>query len=276
MVEKTIKVDFSAVENIKFECIKDCGRCCYGQAPLVTTSEINRIRTHLKKKSQEEYNRFIFDWLSYQNMLHLMSDDLYQDCKKGIEWFWAPFQLEEMKEVVLVRNYTVYAMPSSGRCKLLNPIDFTCFVYAARPVTCQLYPFTQDIDETGTFRVKIGMQNCPGYGSGSHIDKNAIQEITQKNWIELNKDVELYKNFVQRKGYTRPKRKKLKKKPKKEDIEKMIRDFENSWRDMYFFGKKGKFEDVLAKKKKIIEPLAELGIIPPHFLLVLYNERLEK
>lgn len=246
--------------------------CCLGQILLLTSSEINKIINHLNEKSKDQWDTFIYDLLCYNNLLTEFDENMYESCKEGIEWFWAPFQFEEMNEAILVKTYTIYSMPTTGRCKLLNPIDSSCFIYQARPVVCRFYPFTHDVDENGVFRVKIGMENCPGYGSGTTINQTEIIEMTEKNLLEITKDAKNYRKIIEKKGFTKIQTKKLKKKITKKQVEQKIREFHESWRQSYFFGKKGEMKSIFSKDKKIIEPLVELGEIPFNPILKKFNE----
>lgn len=88
--------------------------------PASTTYEIERISSYLKTLDREQLENFALDWLSSLNW-EITRTNL-QIYMENITWFWSPFMLEEAEgNVILVRNYTVHSMPSSGRCKLLNP-----------------------------------------------------------------------------------------------------------------------------------------------------------
>lgn len=274
--KRTVTLDFSAVNNIKFKCISNCAKCCFYQAPVLSSAAINRIRNALKTKTKEEYDQFIFDWLSFTNRLDTINDELYEDCEKSIKLFWTPFQLEELNEVFVVRNYTIYSMPSTGRCKLLNPIDFKCFVYNDRPSTCRSYPFIHEISDSDVFHVKTGMSKCPGIGSGSSIDKMEYQKMTENDIEEITRDIELLNNFVKKSGYKEITRKTRNKKISSEEFKKAHLEFENEWRNSHFFGKKKSKDSIFSKNKKIIEPLAELGVIPSQLLIKMFNEQIEE
>lgn len=59
-------------------------------------------------------------------------------------------------------------------------------------------------------------------------------------------------------------------------MDKRLREFENSWGEAHFLGKNNNFKSVLSKGKKIIDPLAELGIIPHQSIITLFNEHVDK
>jgi len=276
MHEKPLKLDFSEVENIKFTCLDQCGKCCFYQAPVLTTTEINRMLSHLETMSHEEFEQFAFDWLSYFGKLGEITKELLDEYIESLRWFWSPFQLEEVKEGVLVRSYTIHSMPSSGRCKLLNPIDMRCFVYPARPDTCRLYPFTQCRNAEGVIKIKLAMKNCPGIREGTfNLDKKEIEQIIREGPYKMGKDIASYEKFIADNDITRlPVNTRKSKIEKVEDVDQAILEFEKNWRDTYFFGKKDKKSRLIAKKrKKFIEPLAELGLIPKHPLLLMWNEK---
>ena len=161
MTKRNIKVDFSELENLKFKCIKYCGKCCFYQAATLTTAGMNRIRNFLETRGSEEFEGFVFDCLTYLNMLLKLNEEMIKTYTESLKWFWSPFQLDEAEEGILVRNYMIHSMPSTGRCKFLNPIDFTCFIYPARPVTCRTYPFTFKTDNSGIFKIVVAYGELP-------------------------------------------------------------------------------------------------------------------
>ena len=273
MAEWEIQYDFSAVENIRFECLSQCGRCCFYQAPTLTTSEINRIRKLLEEKTAEEYDAFVLDWITFLGRLFQIDKEMIEQYKESLKWFWSPLIFDEAEDCILVRTYTVHSMPSTGRCKFLNPIDMTCFIYPARPATCRAYPFTITGEEKDVFKVIVAMENCPGLGRGQPLDKKMFIEAHQRHMEEIRRDTEVYMKYILEKGIKIVKKEKRKLKPR--DINEMIREWEKAWREQYFFGiKRG--ESVFKKGKKIIEPFAELGIIPPHPLIQAWNKWLEE
>jgi hypothetical protein len=98
----------------------------------LTTAEINRILRYLEQKDRDELQSFAYDYFANINMLSEVPEDTVNNFIESMRFFWFPYQLEVSYKTVLVRNYIVYSMPSSGRCFFLNPIDRKCFIYPAR------------------------------------------------------------------------------------------------------------------------------------------------
>lgn len=272
-------IDFSEVANIRFKCIEQCGKCCFYQAPALTTAEINRVIAHLKTKPREESEKFAIDCLTFLGRIPQLTKKLLNSYMDSLMWFWSPFQLEEAEKGILVRNYTIHSMPSSGRCKLLNPIDMTCFAYPARPDTCRLYPFSEKKNRNGVTRIFLAMKNCPGIQKGSsNLDKREITRIVEEGPRKMRKDVMAYEKYIADNNIKRVPTRSDKPTPKTyKEVEQAIHDWERSWREGYFFGKtSGKFARLLDEGKRFIEPLAESGAIPKHPLLALANEALEQ
>lgn len=275
------KIDLSEVKDVKLKCIEYCGKCCFFQAPILTTSEINRILAHIKTKCCEESEAFALDWLSYLGRLPELTKELLSDCIESLKWFWSPFQLEEAEEGILVRNYTIHSMPSSGRCKLLNPNSRKCFVYPTRPNTCRLYPFAWRRDSAGAIIIELGMENCPGITKGrSNLDREEIKQMIEESFHNTKMDILAYEKYIAdnniKKVATRSKKRKRKLETS-DDVKRAIQNYERHWRDTYFFGKKDKkLTHLKEKKKRFIEPLAELGLIPKHPIIVQVNETLKQ
>ena len=169
-------------------------------------------------------------------------------------------------------------MPSSGRCKLLNPIDMTCFVYPARSDTCRLYPFTSERDPMGVVKIKLAMKNCLGIGKGPfNLKKKEIEQLTKEGITKARKDMMAYEKYIKDKNIKRLEVKPEKQKRNYKDVRQAILNFEKHWRDAYFFGERNnRLTLMLQKGKRLIEPLADLGMIPHHPLLVLVNDALAK
>ena len=273
---KNIRLDISAVENVQFECIEQCGRCCFYQAPVLTTTEINRILSFLRTKTHEEYENFVIDLLTYNNMLNRIDKNAIEMNIEALKWFWSPYIMEETKDCLLVKNYTIHSMPSTGRCKLLNPIDMKCFVYEARPDTCRIYPFTQG-DAKGNWRITLAMPNCPGVKTGqSNINIEEHRQLIAEGLKNAYKDMKAFEGYVKEKCIERIKTRRKTKSPTPEEVDHEIADLEKNWRESYFSRKADKrFEQALKQGKRIIEPLAECGLIPPHFWITQYNEALK-
>jgi len=272
--KEDIEIDFSRVANLKFTCLEDCGRCCFFQAPVLTTFEINRALSYLKTLDNELLEDFTLDWISSLN-LEINGSNL-KNCMESLFWFWSPFQMQEAYgKIILVVNYTVHSMPSSGRCKLLNPLRRTCLVYPARPDTCRLYPFTEKTDTSGKTFVDLAMENCPGISRGSfNLDREQILELRKRGLEHMAIDIIAYKKYLKDNNLKINKTKMQSVKLQSaEDINEALQELEKNWRDSYYLGKKS---GPSYKGKRFIEPLAELGMIPKHPLLTLWNENFEK
>jgi len=268
MPRRSLKIDFSEVENIRFKCINYCGKCCFYQAPVLTTADINRILKFLESKSDEEYENFILAWTAYPGFDKLNNEN-FKRYKESLKYFWIPFQMEEAEEGILICNYIIRSMPSTGRCVFLNPINKTCFIYPVRPATCRFYPFSIKINEANTYKIIIAFKNCPGIGIGKPINKEEIKETLQRSLDETQRDFTIYKKYIQDKGIKRIERERIK---KIKDIDAALMEFERSWFEQYYLGKKS---DVKYGEKMFIEPFAELGLIPPHPIIVSYNNILK-
>jgi len=228
----------------------------------------------LRKRNKEDLNTFVYNWLTILGRIPELTEELLEQHRESLCWFWSPFQLEEAKEGILVKNYTIHSMPSTGRCKLLDPLDLTCLVYPARPYTCSDYPFTFKIDEISIIKVVLGMTNCPGVGLGPSLNTEEIRENISKSMIENEKDIIAYEKYIEDKGISRIIRRSRTKSKKSAD--ERIRDYEMAWREQYFFKKKSQLNSFLDKGVRFIEPLAEVGLIPLHPLLVIYNDSLKE
>ena len=196
MPRRSLKIDFSEVENIRFKCINYCGKCCFYQAPVLTTADINRILKFLESKSDEEYENFILAWTAYPGFDKLNNEN-FKRYKESLKYFWIPFQMEEAEEGILICNYIIRSMPSTGRCVFLNPINKTCFIYPVRPATCRFYPFSIKINEANTYKIIIAFKNCPGIGIGKPINKEEIKETLQRSLDETQRDFTIYKKYIQ-------------------------------------------------------------------------------
>jgi Fe-S-cluster containining protein len=268
-----IQADFSKIKNIEFHCLEQCGRCCFFQAPIVTTTEISEISKCLTGKSYRELSDFAIDYFTFNNSLDKIDSGLIKQYIEGLKWFWAPFQLVEAEDCILVKNYTIYSMPSTGRCALLNPINMKCFVYSSRPATCRIYPFTHETTQKDLFSFVLGMENCPGIKTGTiNIDENGIKEILKDNLKNLVKDTIVFEKYVAKNGIKRMEPKTRHKISKPEEVTNAIKKFEKDWQKAYYLheGNQG-FTQALKKGIKFIEPLAEEGLVPATPSLVEYN-----
>lgn len=272
-----IKLDCSEIENVRFVCREQCGKCCFYQAPILTTTEINRILLFLKSRPYEQFENFIIDLFTYNNRLDEATDEAIRVNAEALMWFWSPFQLEETPDSVIVRNYTVHSMPSTGRCMLLNPIDMKCFVYEARPDTCRIYPFTQNVDDQRIWHLVVAMKNCFGLTNGpSNLNFKEYERILKEDQESMRKDINTYEKYIAEKGVEIIRSKKKRNIHTSKEGQRAIMEYEKSWAEAYYM-KKGnrRFTQALNKGKKFVEPLAEVGLVPPNPIILQYNEALK-
>jgi Fe-S-cluster containining protein len=229
----------------------------------------------LKTKNQRDFEDFAADYFAFNGSLDKFDNESIKYVTEGLRWFWLPFLLDETEDSILVKNYAVYSMPSSGRCKLLNPLEQKCFIYGNRPTACRIYPFTDKVAENDVWTITLGMENCPGVTTApSNINEEEIKQIIEQNLKETVKDYTAYEKYISEKGIKRINfRKKMEHSSK--DVNQVLTEFERDWRDAYYgTNRNAKVRLVSEQKKKIVEPLAELGIIPHHPLIIFQNEAL--
>jgi Fe-S-cluster containining protein len=273
-----VKIDFSEVRNLDFHCVEQCGKCCFFQAPLITSTEIHEILANISKKSYHELSDFALDYYTFNNSLVNFNSESIKHYAESLKWFWAPFQLDEAEDCVLVRNYAVYSMPSSGRCALLDPIDMKCLAYESRPVTCRIYPFSHEANASDVWKIIKAMENCPGLKSGIlSIDEKGLEQVILKNLKDFIKDAQAYEKYIEEnqiKLLSRVKSDNIGHNAEKpQDIAKTLRKFERDWQKAYYQHKGNeRFEKALKKGVKFIEPLAERGLIPHSPLIAAYNK----
>jgi Fe-S-cluster containining protein len=229
--------------DVKFRCIKECALCCHYQSPLLTSDEINKIITYLNSLKDEVFKDFILNVFGSLGRIEESTKDNMELFRKTMLSFWRPNKYDEIDNGLIVRNYSISSTPSSGRCIFLDPFELTCFIYAARPYTCQLYPVSFEFNETGKNKVVMDKENCPGIGVG---DKLYFKEIEQIQLDFLNafiKDMDNYRNYIEENNIV------IKKK------ERII----NTDRTEYLRNQGTVFTRL---NKKIFEPLVEKGLIP--------------
>lgn len=117
------------------------------------------------------------------------------------------------------------------------------------------------------------MQNCPGINKGLfNLDKEEILAIRKQGLENTGRDVLAYEKYLVDNNLKRKESETPKDKLKEiKDINVAIQEFENKWRDSYFFGKTS---GPHLKGKRFVEPLAELGMIPRHPFLKIWNDNL--
>ena len=133
------KISVSQIESLRFECLKDCGKCCFGELPMLTSADINRISSYLKSLKHEEYNEFIYNWISSQGQILETSESDIPLLINELQSFWWPTSFREVEDEMIATNYTMYMMPSSGRCRFLDPLELTCLVHRVKPLRARNY-----------------------------------------------------------------------------------------------------------------------------------------
>jgi Fe-S-cluster containining protein len=269
------QVDFSKIEKIEFHCLEQCGRCCFHQAPIVTTTEISEISKCLKAKSYRQLSDFAIDYFTFNNSLDRITNELINTCIEGLKWFWAPFQLVEAEDCILVRNYAIYSMPSTGRCALLNPIDMKCLVYDSRPMTCRMYPFTLEITQEDLWSLEL-IENCSGLKAGTmNLDKDGINKLLQDNAKNVAKDTIVFEEYIAKNCIKLLEPRTSHKISKPEDVKNAIKEFERDWQKAYYLHEGNqRFDQAMKKGTKFVEPLAEEGLVPATPLIVAYNQQI--
>lgn len=266
--EFKLPFDFSQVKDTKFRCQEKCGLCCYNQFSIVTLKEINGIINYLRSLNEARFEGFISNIYSFLEMEDESPEDSVRNYRESMFSFWMPINHMEAEEGIVVRNYAVLSMPSSGRCIFLDPIERTCFVYPVRPYVCKLYPLTIEFHKQGLRRVTVGMKECPGIGDGERLDFNGIKRNDHEFLNLLFEDMERYESFVREKGLTpiqAPKRAARKKDGG------VSEHCEEPWLWRYFFKMSGNS----LPNKKVIEPFVEEGLMPEHPLIKAWNEKID-
>ena len=265
------KIDASQIESVRFECLKDCGKCCFYELPMITSNDINRILNYLESLKKEDYNEFIYNWISSQGIILDVTENEIDQMKESLKEFWWPTSFMELKEEVIASNYTMYMMPSSGRCRFLDPLELTCFIHKVKPLTCRLFPFTANILENGTEVLVIVKEACPGLGKGNKVNVEEILKFHINYSNELKKDMMITLDFLIKRGIIKPKDEGNKIKITssiKNEVEKANMELLKSY---YMKTKKEK-----PPYKLIIEPLVEAGLIPQHPIFRVLNEQIKK
>lgn len=255
--------DFSEIENQRFECQEGCGRCCFYQFVFLTTTEVSNIISCLRKRSREEFEEFIWDWMSSAGKLIEYDEENFQKRKNTLLNFYFPSGIHECKEAILIRNYLLHTLRPTGRCVFLNPITAKCFIYEARPTTCRLYPFTTSIEEMKKTKFVVAFPQCPGLARGKPIDFDEMKKVHLRQYSYIKKDFKLLKKFMRDQKLTEVNARARSKGKFKKMTKEIFSKIEDEWRREYFLGE-GKPEQL--PKKKIIDPFVESGIVPSTFL----------
>ena len=261
--------DCSGVNRLKFNCVSDCGKCCYYQLPMITTTEINAIRTYLKSLKKTDYQDFMHNWAAFNGRLDTITADELDQMRESLHYFWWPAVSVEIEKGVIAQMYSLYVMPSSGRCRFLDPLENTCFIYPARPYACRLYPFAIKEAEYGAPRVVLGMKNCPGIGKGNRFNKKQFIDDFKKNNEIMLKDASVLMPFMIEQGYVQRLHTKKRKTRIPKTIDEAVEEQERELITKYF----DRRQRTPPPNKKLIEPFVEMGMMPKHPLFKAWNEK---
>ena len=241
----TMKFDFYDVENIKFECQKNCGKCCSYELIHLTTADIKRINDYIEKSPQKIFQNFLINTVKVRSELIPTNDDEINKMKKRVEELWyLPLQgLRKKGGISLIFSYVIWASKETWVCPFQNLSDFTCYIYPVRPFICKAYPFIpcKTIDEE--YKITVDKNPCPGLCKGMYWDKEKFKEIFNQELFEQDADFQAFQKYKIDNGF------------KPEEGVKTI----CSTREKYYIGERISVENTTIT---IIEPFVEMGLIP--------------
>lgn len=181
----------------RLQCTR-CGWCCQNQLVSVSTVEIRAITHFLDyKKSRQELEDHAVSCLSYEGGL-----DPYDFRVKvrlhEMRNFSVQAEVEFFEEnTALVRTHVIRLIPDSMRCIFYNPVQSSCLIYPARPLTCRLFPYDVKnncivmVDET---------DKCPGAGQGEPINLQRHIRLNAMCYQLLHDDDILFWKYADHKG----------------------------------------------------------------------------
>lgn len=257
MVRMINEPDFSEIKNQKFQCVENCASCCYHQAVLVTTNDINVISAYIKKEPHKLLKSYANACQRY-NHRPILSDEEIEEFRNTFQTGWAnPHEaIKTNSGSHIVMKYMIQSMPSTGRCIFLDPISKYCFIYPVRPFICRIYPIVHRLEQNvQKFYLD---EECKGIGRGNPIKTDNLQEELEKFLAQSQNDLQIVKKYIDNKGISM-----------ESDVEKRtdmlteekLGTSENKWQEMYY-GKKHQEQCVNLFSKELIEPLVELKIMP--------------
>lgn len=176
-----------------------CGWCCQNQLISVSTVEVRAIIDFLSRRSKEELEDHIVLCLVYEGNI-----DPY-DVRVRERWsdmlnFAVPCEIEFFEgKIALVRTHVVHLLSESKRCVFYNPVSCSCFIYAARPLTCRLFPY--DMKDDCLVMVDES-DECPGTGRGDLVDFERHRRLSRMCFQLLHDDDIVFWRFAAEKGLT--------------------------------------------------------------------------
>jgi Fe-S-cluster containining protein len=159
-ISGTLALMASGLRHLSFRCT-ECANCCKDLRVPLTTADLRRLVDHTGRAASE-----IVDWLPTAEV------DL----------------TGEPGSLVVLEHASRRALMSlaqrHGACRFLA-LDGRCSVYAARPASCQLYPFNASFGPRGgVHRLRLlGGTECEHARDG-HNDAHALREADQRRWAE--------------------------------------------------------------------------------------------
>ena len=150
---------------------------------------------------------------------------------------------------------------------MFDPLEYTCFIYGVKPLTCSLYPFIIDNTILDRDVLKADYENCHGLGNGEEIDTEEIRRLHLDYTHALIKDIEITRNYLLERDLLRPDNRDINVALTQDELEKMNMDMAQS-----FYSRSGGTSPPM---KRIIEPLVEANLMPNHPKLKLWNNQFE-
>jgi Fe-S-cluster containining protein len=150
----------SGLRHLSFRCT-ECANCCKDLRVPLTTADLRRLVDRTGQAATE-----IVDWLPTAEV------DLTGE----------PGSLVVLEHAS--RRVLMTLAQRDGACRFLA-LDGRCSVYAARPASCQLYPFNASFGPRGGVRRLrlLGGTECTHARDG-HNDAHALREADQRRWAE--------------------------------------------------------------------------------------------
>jgi Fe-S-cluster containining protein len=150
----------SGLRLLSFRCT-ECANCCKDLRVSLTTADLRRLVDHSGQAASE-----IVAWLPTAEV------DLTGE----------PGSLVVLEHAS--RRVLMALAQRDGACRFLA-LDGRCGVYAARPASCQLYPFSASFGSRGGVRRLrlLGGTACEHARDG-HNDAHALRAADQRRWAE--------------------------------------------------------------------------------------------
>ncbi|MDQ1279378.1 MAG: Flagellin N-methylase [Thermoproteota archaeon] len=181
----------------RFKCTR-CGWCCQNQLVSVSTVEIRAITHFINEiKTKQELEEHAVSCLSYEGGLEPY-DFRVKIRLHEMRNFNVQAEVEFFEEkTALVRTHVLRLISNSMRCIFYNPLQSSCLIYPARPLTCRLFPYSLKnnkiimVDETDT---------CPGAGQGEHVNLQRHIRLNTMCYQLLHYDDIIFWKYAAQKG----------------------------------------------------------------------------